>query len=64
MAVNLKSIPHLTSEIPGSIRRILDPMRDALERRFLGGGDERVITRADLKQLGMVTDKQLRALDG
>lgn len=63
MSTNLKSIPQPTRDIPQAIARMLAPMRDAIERRFLSRTNERVVTRDDLIRLGIVTDEQLRTLD-
>lgn len=59
----LKSIPATSAEVPTPIARILDPIRDAIERRLLSRGDERAVTRGDLKRMGVVTDADLSKLD-
>lgn len=64
MTPELKSIPQPTRDIPSTITRVLSPMRDALERRFLSRSNERVITRDDLVRLGLVTQEQVQTLNG
>lgn len=64
MEASLKSIPKPTADMPVTVARVINPMRDAIERRFLGSSDERVITRGELKRLGILSDAQLNELDG
>ena len=59
----LKSVPRLTGEVPTPIARILAPMIDAIERRFLSRTTERAVTREDLVRLGLTTRDELRQLD-
>lgn len=60
----LKSIPKPSHEVPAVLRRILEPIIDAIETRFLGReNEERVVTRGELVDLGLVTQEDLNNLD-
>ncbi|MCK5920084.1 MAG: hypothetical protein KAG66_04045 [Methylococcales bacterium] len=64
MTHKLPSIPRTTSGIPKAIADVLNPIRDAIEVRFLGRNTkELVVTRNDLLKLGLVTDADLQTLD-
>lgn len=49
----LQSIPQPTHLSDSAVRKILVPIIDAIERRFLRNTRERVITRQDLIDLGL-----------
>lgn len=49
---------------PSTIRRALEPIRDAVQRRFQGkNSGERVVTRADLIALGLATESDIEKLE-
>lgn len=56
-------IPSHSSNIKDRIlRSYLEPIRDAVQRRFQGASTERVVTREDLVTLGLVTRQELNKL--
>ena len=64
--MSFNPIPTVTQDVPAAVRRVLEPMRDILERthfRTNRGNDERSISRADLLKLGLVTEEQLATLE-
>lgn len=64
MARKLPSIPKPSSQVPKVIADILNPMREAIETRFLGkGSTELAVTREDLVKLGLVSASELDKLD-
>jgi len=64
VAVKLPSIPRPTGQVPKVVADVLNPIRDALEIRFLGRNKlEKVVTRQDLVQLGLVTEQQIDELE-
>lgn len=64
MARKLPSIPKPSGQVPKVIADILNPIRDAIEVRFLGkGSNELAVTRADLVKLGLVSNSDLDKLD-
>jgi len=64
MARRLKSMPKNLSHMTRALQIVLDPIIHNIELRFLGkNSDERVLTRGDLKTLGIVTDDDLQKLD-
>ena len=70
MGREVKSIPKPSTEVEGYIARILYPIIHNIEVRFLGtqgnrsSKDELVVTRKDLKALGLATDESLNNLEG
>lgn len=63
MSRRLASIPRTTRDIPKAIADVLNPIRDAIEVRFLGRSAELVITREDLVKLGLVSYQDIQKLD-
>ena len=65
--MSFNPIPTVSQEVPMAIRRVLEPMKDILERaHFNRSGrnrNERSVTYADLLRLGLVTEEQLAAIE-
>ena len=57
-------IPIPSAAIDREVKRVIDPMRDILQRAFIrGDNDERTITRRDLVRLGLATEEQISELE-
>lgn len=64
MARKLPSIPKPSANVPKVIADILNPIREAIETRFIGSGStELAVTRSDLVKLGLVSTDELNKLD-
>ena len=64
MVLRLPSVPKPTGQIPKPVADVLNPMREAIEVRFLRRKSvERAVTRQDLITLGLVTSQDLEQLD-
>lgn len=64
MAAKLPTIPKPNAQIPKVIADVLNPIRDAIEIRFLSRDKrERVVTRQDLVKLGIATETDINKLD-
>lgn len=64
MGRKLPAIPLATGQIPKNIVDILNPMREAIEVRFLGTRNrESAVTAEDLIKLGVISESDLTKLD-